>query len=608
MSDSQAPLRNVERAALALLAIGTIAFMPGALDRFVFLKVAFMAGGISFAFLAPARGRLPPKVLAFLVLGAVILLIATFRESAPLTALVGRAPRFEGIFVLPVYVGAAAAGARVLGPDRAAGSTEWFLKWLAFAAVLVGVEASLELSGLRPLATNVARPGSLLGNASDEGAWAVLVLGPLAAVAVTTRRWPYVVGVLAAVVTLVASGSRGALLGAVVVAVALVLLEPRRFLKVIVVAGLVVMVAGAFAAPSTRERIVGASPSSVETVKGRTLLWEETAHLVENHLALGVGPSGFVNAIPRYHTLQWQHDIGPAYPPDSPHDWILQAAADGGLLLTLDALALAIAVLLDGVAATRRQPNRGERSAVVGMVAGVSGYGVALLFHFTSPGTTPLAATLAGALVAVSARPSAEARGDVASSRFRRDRARGKGAHVLDVVRTGLFAVLALLLLLAAVAEIPLRDAIDDAAAGRLGAADHRFQLAAALRPWDPSIGATAGHAFAVLANLGEPGAAKDGEYWTTTELSDDPNGIQSLEDAAEIDNALRKVGAASTLLVRAQSLDPTDPLVLLALGRDELRLGQRRRAVRTLVAAEHFAPSNAAIRRALHNARTSGR
>ena len=38
-----------------------------------------------------------------------------------------------------------------------------------------------------------------------------------------------------------------------------------------------------------------------------------------------------------------------------------------------------------------RQPGGGESAAVGGMLAGLVGYGVALLFFFTGPGATPLA-------------------------------------------------------------------------------------------------------------------------------------------------------------------------------------------------------------------------
>jgi hypothetical protein len=139
------------------MAVGSVAVMPGALNRFVFIKVALMACGSAIAFSAPRRGRLPSRVIAILCVGTVILLVASIREPAPLYALVGRAPRFEGIFVLPVYLGAAVAGACLLGPGRAPGSTSWFLQWLALAAVLVGIEGALELAGQRPLAISGSR-------------------------------------------------------------------------------------------------------------------------------------------------------------------------------------------------------------------------------------------------------------------------------------------------------------------------------------------------------------------------------------------------------------------------------------------------------------------
>jgi O-antigen ligase/polysaccharide polymerase Wzy-like membrane protein/tetratricopeptide repeat protein len=599
-----APLGQRERAALALLAIGTVAFMPGALNRFVFLKVAVMAGGVALSFTVPARNRLSPRIVMILGLGSVILLVATLGEAAPLTALVGRSPRFEGVFVLPVYVGAALAGARLLGPDRAEGSTAWFMKWLALAAVVVSLEAALEFAGLRPLASSVSRPGSLLGNASDEGAWAVLVLGPLAAIAVTTRKWPYVAGAVATMVILVASGSRGALLGAIAVALVLVILEPRRSIKVTIITGLVVVAACSFVAPATRARIVGTSPYSVETVTGRVLLWEETARLVEHHLFLGVGSSGFVNTIPQYHDREWELKVGTANPPDSPHDWILQAASDGGVLLALDALALAVIVLLEGLAATRRQVTRGERAAVVGMLAGVSGYGVALLFHFTSPGTTPLAAAFAGALVAVPLRTPSGVHGHATPPPSQLVPDFDTVKQITDVLRVAFFGGLALLLFLASWAEIPLRTAIDDAAAGRLEAANRSFHLAENLRPWDPSIAATAGHAFAVLTSMGEPGAAHRAAPWVATEVRENPRGVVPLEDAASLDVATHHLLSAVVVLRRCQHLDPTNPDILLSLGRAYLREGSLSQALPVLERAARYAPHSAAVHRALLDAR----
>jgi tetratricopeptide (TPR) repeat protein len=257
-----------------------------------------------------------------------------------------------------------------------------------------------------------------------------------------------------------------------------------------------------------------------------------------------------------------------------------------------------LVVGLAGIAATRRQATLGERAAMVGALAGVCGYGVALLFHFTSPGTTPLAAVLAGVLVA---RPPRGSEPNAASPRERPwHRYEQQGVRVARVLLVSLFGALSLLLVLAAVAEIPLRSAIENAASGHLTSADHEFHTASSLRPWDPSIAATAEHAFAVLATLGEPGAAKRGVAWAAKAVRDDPEAVGPLEDAGTLFATQGALVKAQRDLERAKKIDPTNPQVLLALGRVELRQGQRREGVRTLETALRYAPHNADILRAL--------
>ena len=74
---------------------------------------------------------------------------------------------------------------------------------------------------------------------------------------------------------------------------------------------------------------------------------------------------------------------------------------------------------------------------MMGMLAGVIGYGVALLFHLTSPGTTPLAATLAGALVAVPGRFTAEAPGVTVWSKWWRSFATSRASTVARASEAG---------------------------------------------------------------------------------------------------------------------------------------------------------------------------
>jgi O-antigen ligase len=537
-------LSRPERAALLALAGGTAAILPDALNRFVFPKLAVILLGALVALWCPPRGRLPRIVPALLATGALVLVAAALAGVAPLAQIVGRPPRYEGLIGLPVYAAALWAGAHLLGPRRSPEAAGWLLDCLAAAAIVIAAEAVLETAGAGALISNVSRPGSLLGNASDEGAWAVLALGPLATAALVGRSPLSAAGAVAAAATLVCSGSRGALIGSVVAVVLIALLE--RPLRAVVMAGLAVLAAAAIALPATRARVFESSPHSAESITGHELLASETLNLIGAHLLLGVGPSGFVDTIPIEHGRRWEREIGPANPPDSPENWLLQAASSGGIPLLLLAIALAALTARRGLAAIREQRDEFDGAAFAGMFGGLVGYAVALLFHFTSPGTTPLAALFAGAMLAA-------ARG----SRVVAARARW-----VRLATTLAGSALLVVLLAGAIAELPLRSAYEDLAHGRLTRADTAFRLAEHLRPWDAGVSADATHAYAVLAQAGVTRAARLGLPWAAKELAAWPDSVQALSDAAALDRAAGRVPAADRDLARALRLDPSNPRV----------------------------------------------
>jgi O-antigen ligase len=309
---------------------------------------------------------------------------------------------------------------------------------------------------------------------------------------------------------------------------------------VAVAAGLAALTIAVFAIPAERARVTGSSPLAAHTSSGRLLLWGETASLVADRPVLGVGPSGYLDSIPAYHSRRYERQVGPSNPPDGPHDWILQAAAAGGIPLALLAVALAALTLIEGVRRVRRSRNE-QQALAAGMLAALAGYAVALLFYFTTAGSTPLAALYAGALLAVPA------------SRVRQVR-------LARMAAAAAFATLTVVLAAAAAAEAPLRSAIIEASAGRLAAADGDFRSAHDLRPWDPGIDQAAAHAFAVLASRGVPGAARRGLPWARSELDAWPYAIGALDDAAMLQAAAGDRTRAQTLLAAALRLDPNNP------------------------------------------------
>jgi len=148
---------------------------------------------------------------------------------------------------------------------------------------------------------------------------------------------------------------------------------------------------------------------------------------------------------------------------------------------------------------------------------------------------------------------------------------------------------------LAALAEIPLRSAVVDVAAGHYQAAQHEFTIAEVLRPWDGELEATAGHAFVVAAEqdeeadlpagVGPPAiqAIADAFPGVSSELSDYPGSLQALEDGAALAELTHRLGRAATLLARAQALAPFDPDVLFSRGSLAATQGQLGLAVALL-------------------------
>lgn len=527
--------------AAVLFAIAPAVIVPGALNRFVFGKLVIAAAGVALAFLARPRGRLPRLVT--MLGGAVVamLVIASAAAAHPIAALFGRAPRYEGVFVIATYATAAVAGARLLAPGTPSRRVTWFLRASAVAALLVALLAVLESFGLRPLSSSISRPGSLLGNASDEGAYAVLAAGVLGATALRRRDPWLVAGGVAAAVTVVLSQSRAALAALVVVAAVIAVVIGGRRQPLVVAVAALAAVAVAFAIPASRDRLLERSPLAAHTAHGRVLLWQESLALLGNHPVLGVGPSGFEVAVQREHDAQWQRDVGPANPPDSPHNWLLQAGAAGGVPLLLLAIAMSVAVVVHA----RRRMRAGDDSGLaVGAFAGLVGYAVALLAHFTAPGETTYAAVLAGALVATPVGATA--------------------VGWRDRVASAAMALIALLFVFAAVAEIVLRSAFVSAEHGDLQTADRRFHAAQTLRPWDVDIPLVAAHAFAQLSLDNADAARLAADWIADAPATGDP---QLLVDEAAVQEAAGQLARADQLLTAALAADHDDPSILLRRG-----------------------------------------
>ncbi|MBG6058642.1 O-antigen ligase [Cryobacterium sp. MP_M5] len=500
--------------------LASIAVLPDAFVRWILPKDVLAAVAVAVASAAWARGRLPRWFVGASAVAGLAALLSVLLSAAPGVQLLGRWPRYEGLVTVPVYFGAVWAGARLLGPAAPASKLRSLVTAAASAAILLGAVSMLEAAGARPFASDLARPGALTGNATDQGVLGALFVAVL--VLPVTRAWTgarpawsrarlergWLTAALAlAATTVILSASRAGFLAALTVVVVLVVLEitragqagrSRRRRRLLVgAAAVATLVGGALAVPLTRERLLGSSPLSTQSLQGRFAFWQDSLDVLGVH-PLGVGASGFLNANASASTGEGTLD--------SPHNWLLQVAMAGGFPLLAVVLGIIVAASLGGVrrwlAAARGGTDSDRTDLLAGALAGLAAFGVALLTHFTAPSTTIVAAMLLGILVArgpdggMGAGSSARVRGGATG------------------IRTVLLSFWAIWLIVIMSAEVPLAAGVLATARGDVSAADAEFRQAQSLRPWDADLAGIAAQSFAAASDAEVAGAAPLAVSW----------------------------------------------------------------------------------------------
>jgi O-antigen ligase len=540
---------------IALLVASSIVFIPGGFDRWTFPKLAVAAVASVLALWAPAAGRLPRVALALVAAWAAITIAAALAGAEPLAQIVGRWPRYEGIFAVAVAALCLVAGARLFGPTAPESRWRTLAVSLSLASWLVAALAVLESFGLRPLPSDLDRPGSLLGQASSEGTWAVVVAvllgGYLVRRVLAAERWARtddiaLAGVAAALLTVVLSASRIAIASAALIGVlAIVLVLVRRAVRsravaIAVGAALAVLLVAAVAIPGTGSRFTEGGGGLLDD---RWMLWSTSARLVADHPLLGVGAGGYADAIAAYREESWWTVFGSGVTVDSAHSLPLDAAAIGGiplLLVLLAGLALGVVAAVRGL---RDDPRR------LVLVLAVGAALVTWTTAFPTSGTAPLVLVFAGAAVASAPREQA--------GRAPRIAARTAGGTLAVVLTLGAFAEPALLA----------------GAAGRDPASvDAGFATAQALRPWDPDLGLIRAQ---VLTALAADGGDTDAALAAATSAADaHPTSVIGAKTLAAAQQFAGRLDDAAATLADLDQRAPGDPQVLGRWGLVEAQRG----------------------------------
>jgi len=583
-----------------LVVLSTIALLPGAMDRWLLPKVAVAVIGCVVASCSGRTGRIPRSVAILLALGAIVLLAAAFAGTEPLSQLAGRWPRYEGLVTLPAYAAALWTGARSVGPAAPPWRREVVYGAIAVVSIALGFVSLLESVGLRPIDSNLERPGALLGNASDQGVigvicFAILIvaaLGRVGAGGSILHRWYPAVGAALGVVIVVLSESRGDLaallvvcvLGIVVVALGYRRRAGRRAIIVVLAAIVAGSVALTLALPAVRNRIFSGGSLINIFSDDRGALWQETFRMIAAHPLLGVGPSGFIDALPAYTTPTWFRSTGLGVTTDSPHSALLQAAVAGGIPLAVLAIALVVATIVLAIRRIRSGGIGGRNELVLGSLLALIGFGVALLATFTAPGTTVLAAFLAGIVVSGAPRPQRVASGT-----------RARTVGTVRAIRTVLLSVWAAAIILTTAAEIPLQNAATDAANGSVASALSGFATARALRPWDADVTLIEAQDLAEAAQDGARGAKSQALYWAQVAHDQLPASVLAAKSLAAAQQQNGDLLAATRTAAALNAVAPNDPQTLARLGALYAERGQLSKAQPVLKKAVKLDPHDGA-------------
>jgi O-antigen ligase len=550
-------------AAIYLLVLGlALAVSPTPSDPILPLRLVILAAGLALGLLSPQQGHLPQPIATTLLVSALVFVAAGLAGQTPLLSLLGRFPRYEGLPVVLGYAAALVLGARLLGPASPRN------RWHALNALVAGSLVNAVIAAVQMVSAPDMRVTGLLGNSTILATFSLLTLA-MVGMSITDRNWWQVAGAAGAAFSLVASASRGALLGALIAAIALLgvqLLGRRRgrWWWGPSVAAAVLLIA--WLSPGTHARLVGTTPFAESTITGRLLLWQETLGLVQAAPFLGVGPSRFVDSIGPFHTTQWAAEVGPYAPPDSPHNVILQVLASTGWL----GLVSVIAILC--TASLALWHTRPWDAWQAGAVLACVGVGVSYLTSFTDPVTLTGAAVLIGGAVSAPAdRP--------APAWARRANATGAAmAAAIGLVLGGT----------ALVAESRYSAALT-------GQGDPTAQLLAVspVRAWDADLTRRVGY---TAARLAETGALDPAPFVAPLELScaELPGSVECLQTLADTQDLAGQHQEALDTLNRATPLDPNNVDTLLKRGIALAELGRTPEAIEQFQEAARLRPTAA--------------
>jgi O-antigen ligase len=569
------------------------------------------------------RSRLGWALAAYLGIASLSMVTSVDR----LHSAIGSYPEYQGLVRLLLWAVIAIGAASLAQRD-----TGWrqIARTVIVTLLAVGAVAWLQKAGI----TTIGGPGgwstrvwSTIGNASHLGVWLVLAL-PFAVERFfrdDSRAWRVCAAVSGGVgvVALAFSGSRGALIGlAAALALGTVLFarsRPRIERVRIALAGAGSLAIGAGLMLFTTGRFTNLS-SFFDVSEGsagwRFVVWRTAVRIALDRPVLGWGLNSMRFVYPAYRsTSALDSPINMGTVADM-HNIVLNTAASLGIAGVLALLACVVTAAVVVWRAGNPDVRDSMRAATLG--ASLTGFFVAVLFHYPTIDSGTLAAVLIGALVFI------DARGTASSSTATMTKPTPPSLREQILWRAGTYTLFALLIAevfaagSVAAADVVAARALAMASTGAPWAQTRiALREAQSLAPWELAfrkIWASAGTASIALGAdrsvVTDVNAALDeAERMAPLDSSVEAGRGDLMLQAARKSRSASDLGAAERAYRDALARDPNNAVYWAGVGQVQYARGDFPGAVVTFERVVRLAPDSAQMWRALAQAyRASGR
>jgi putative inorganic carbon (HCO3(-)) transporter len=402
----------------------TVAFIPLVMSKFSasafdLIKFSFLlvfTGLLGLSWLLFSEGNLViqrTKLDLAVFLFFTALLVTTIFSAEPLTSFIGRYGRYEGFLSYLAYFMLFFLSAQLI-KERSIQNLPPLFTFLSLPITIYGILQyyQVDFGDWATWGLDLGRSFSTLGNPIFLGSFLVLIWPSMLGFFILTRGWLRWISFSSLALSswvIITTFSRGAWLGWLVSLLLIFLFSwrwlPQRKLFILVFSFLLLVSATAATTSMFRgkesqnviKRINTTFQLHTGTSRTRIEIWKAALKVIAERPLLGTGLENFILFYPKYQSLSYVKLAGYRAVADNAHNYFLQLAATGGLLLLLFFLSFLLAFFSLALKVLRNLSLE-NRLIFTLLLVGLLGYLVSLFFGPSSVGTNTIFWVSIGAL------------------------------------------------------------------------------------------------------------------------------------------------------------------------------------------------------------------